>query len=109
VPRKARIILPNTPHHIVQRGHHRKAVFIEASDYQIYLDTMQEWKEALGVAVYAWCLMTNHVHIILNPGSDPTSIGLLMKRLAARQTRHVNKFENRTGSLWEGRYKASPI
>jgi REP-associated tyrosine transposase len=44
MPRKARIILPNTPHHIVQRGHHRKAVFIEASDYQIHLDTMQEWK-----------------------------------------------------------------
>jgi REP-associated tyrosine transposase len=44
MPRKARIILPNTPHHIVQRGHNRKAVFIEASDYQIYLDTMQEWK-----------------------------------------------------------------
>jgi putative transposase len=109
VPRKARIILPNTPHHIVQRGHNRNAVFIEALDYQLYLDTLKEWKEALSVAVYAWCLMTNHVHLILNPGSDPRSIGLLMKRLAARQTRHVNKFENRTGSLWEGRYKASPI
>jgi putative transposase len=109
VPRKARIILRNTPHHIVQRGHNRMAVFVEVFDYQLYLGTLQEWKEALGVAVYAWCLMTNHVHLILNPGSDPTSIGLLMKRLAARQTRHVNKCEKRTGSLWEGRYKASPI
>jgi len=109
VPRKARIILPDTPHHIVQRGHNRKAVFVSALDYQLYLETLKEWKEALGISVYSWCLMTNHVHLILNPGGNPKSIGMLMKRLAARQTRHVNKLENRTGSLWEGRYKSSPI
>lgn len=53
--------------------------------------------------------MTNHVHLILSPGDDAKTISQLMKRLAGRQTRYVNKQERRTGSLWEGRYKSSPI
>jgi putative transposase len=109
MPRKARVILPNTPHHIVQRGHNRNAVFIEPRDRDYYLATLKEWKQELDIEVYSWCLMTNHVHLILNPGANARSIGLLMKRLAARQTRYINKAEGRTGSLWEGRYKASPI
>ena len=107
--KQPRVILPNTPHHIVQRGHNRNPVFIERDDYQYYLKTLWEWKEALGVKVYGWCLMTNHVHLILDPGDKPSSISDLMKRLAARQTRYVNRLERRTGSLWEGRYKLSPI
>ena len=59
--------------------------------------------------LYAWCLMTNHVHLILSPGSDAGALGKLMKRLAGRQTRYVNKQECRTGTLWEGRFKSSPI
>lgn len=109
MPRTARVIVPELPHHIVQRGHNRNAVFVEERDYRYYLDTLSEWKTLLGVAVYAWCLMTNHIHLVLNPGLDGNSIGLLMKRLAARQTRYVNKYENRSGSLWDGRYKSSPI
>jgi len=105
----ARIIAPNMPHHIVQRGHNRRPIFVEDMDYLYYLDTLLEWKRELGIKVYAWCLMTNHVHLILNPGSDKDAIGQLMKRLAGRQTRYVNKHENRSGSLWEGRYKSSPI
>ncbi len=53
--------------------------------------------------------MTNHVHLLLDPGDDVKSIGLLMKRLAGRQTRYVNKQEHRTGLLWEGRYKMSIV
>jgi len=67
------------------------------------------WARQLQVKVYAWCLMTNHVHLLLDPGGDIKSIGLLMKRLAGRQTRFVNKQENRTGSLWDGRYKMSIV
>ncbi len=54
MPRKARLILPNTPHHIVQRGHNRNAVFVEEGDYQYYLDNLIEWKTALGLQVYAY-------------------------------------------------------
>lgn len=97
MPRRARVIVPDTPHHIVQRGHNRCAVFVEDQDYKYYLNNLRKFKEELEVKVYAWCLMTNHVHLILDPGSNAKSIGLLMKRLAARQTRNVNKYERRTG------------
>lgn len=97
MPRKARLVIPNMPHHIVQRGHNRNAVFVEDGDYLYYLNTLREWKAELGVKVYAWCLMTNHIHLILDPGNDTNSIALLMKRLAGRQTRYVNKHERRSG------------
>ena len=103
------MIIPNLPHHVVQRGHNRNAVFLEHRDYRYYLETLREWKTKLGIKVYAWCLMTNHVHLILNPGEDRGAIGQLMRRLAGRQTRYVNRKEGRSGTLWEGRYKASAI
>lgn len=78
MPRKARIIVPNSPHHIVQRGHNRQVVFASDEDYQFYLDNLQEWKETLGCQVYAFCLMVNHVHLVLNPGKNVTSLGKLM-------------------------------
>ena len=109
MPRKARIVVANTPHHIIQRGHDKKAVFVSDEDYTYYLDNLREWKQALGCKVYAYCLMSNHVHLIVDPGSDPGALGLLMKRVAGRQTRHVNTLEGRSGTLWEGRYKSSPI
>ena len=109
MPRKARVILQDTAHHIVQRGHNRNAVFIESTDYHYYLNTLQEWKQKLGIKIYSYCLMTNHVHLILDPCQNEHSIGKMMKRLAGRQTRYVNALERRTGSLWEGRYKSSPI
>ena len=109
MPRKARILVPNCPHHVVQRGHNRKAVFIADTDYEYYLENLKAFKEVFDIRVYAWCLMTNHVHLILEPGNDETTISLLMKRLAGRQSALVNKLEKRSGSLWEGRFKASPI
>jgi len=109
MPRKARVLVANYPHHIVQRGHNRNVVFVTGSDYQYYLENLKEWKTKLGIKLYAWCLMTNHIHIIVEPGDDVRTVSELMKRLAGRQTAYVNKQENRSGSLWEGRYKASPI
>ena len=109
MPRKARIVLANRPHHIVQRGHNRAAVFAEDRDYRYYLENLSEWKAHLGCRVYSYCLMTNHVHMVIDPGDDVSSLGLLMKRVSARQTRLVNRLERRSGSLWEGRYKSSPI
>ena len=109
MPRTARIVVPNIPHHIVQRGHNKQTVFVSDDDYKYYLENLFEWKEKLKCKVYAWCLMTNHIHLIVNPGEDSDNLGCLMKRLAGKQTRYVNRLERRTGSLWEGRYKSSPI
>ena len=67
MPRMGRVILPRYPHHIVQRGHNRQAVFAEVDDYRRYLNTLREFKNEYGVQVYAYCLMTNHVHLLLAP------------------------------------------
>lgn len=109
MPRTARLIVPGYPHHIIQRGHNRQVVFTSDEDYLYYLDNLREWKEKLGCQVYAYCLMPNHIHLIVDPGYDEKNIALLMKHVAGRQTRYFNKLEKRTGSLWEGRYKSSPI
>jgi len=109
MPRKARIMVPDTPHHIIQRGHNRQTVFAHDEDYQYYLENLFEWKKEFDCQLYAWCLMTNHVHLIIQPGGSTEGLSQLMKRLAGRQTRYVNRLEQRTGSLWEGRFKSSPI
>lgn len=95
--------------HIVQRGHDRKSVFATDKDYLFYLANLQERAVELGVKIFSYCLMTNHVHLILAPGEHPDGISGLIKTVAARQTRYVNKREGRTGTLWEGRFKASLI
>lgn len=103
-----RIVVPEYPHHVVQRGHDRNVVFAAESDFRHYLDTLAEFKEVYGVQVDACCLMTNHVHLLLAP-SDHKGLGQLMKRVAGRQTRHRNRLERRSGTLWESRCKASPV
>ena len=108
MPRTEGIVLLGYPHHIVQRGHNRQTIFAEPRDYRRYLETLREFKDEYDVKVYAYCLMTNHVHLLLAPES-PSGIGRLMKRLAGRQTRHHNSLEGRSGTLWEGRYKSSPV
>ncbi len=109
MPRQARLVVPHYPHHIIQRGHNRQVIFAQDADYRYYLSTLQEWKAHYQVKVYAYCLMTNHVHLLLEPGDDPDTLAQLMKRVAARQTRYVNRLENRSGTLWESRYKSSPV
>ena len=109
MPRFGRIVLPSFPHHVVQRGHKRQVVFAEEADYCYYLATPGEFKDLYDVRVHGFCLMTNHVHLILQPGEAVAGLGQLMKRLLGRQTRFVNRQEGRTGTLWESRYKSSPI
>ncbi|MBN1006601.1 transposase [Amphritea pacifica] len=108
MPRLGRLVLPGYPHHIVQRGHNKQVVFAEDRDYQYYLNTLAEFKDEFQVVVHAYCLMTNHVHLLLEP-ETASGLGELMKRLAGRQTRYFNKQEGRRGTLWEGRYKSSVV
>lgn len=74
-----------------------------------YLEDLWELKETCGVHVYAYCLMTNHVHLLLAPQATAASLGSLMKGLAGRATRYRNRLERRTGTLWESRYKSSLV
>lgn len=86
MPRKARVLVPNCPHHIVQRGHNRKAIFLADQDYQFYLENLSEWKTELCIKLHAWCLMTNHIHLVLEPGENAMDISALMKRINGRQS-----------------------
>jgi len=109
VGRSPRILVPGFPHHVVQRGHNRDAVFVETGDYEYYLENLIHWKTHFHVGVYAYCLMTNHVHLVLVPFANGDGISGLMRRLSARQGRRVNRLEDRIGSLWSGRFKSSVI
>ena len=109
MPRYPRLFITGYPLHIVKRGHDRQPVFASKSDYQYYIDNLREQKVLLNIRVFAYCLMTNHIHLVLQPDSEPESVSKLMKVLGARQTRRVNKIEKRSGTLWDGRFKASLI
>lgn len=109
MPRSARLVLPGYPHHVIQRGHNRSPLFVQDADYRFYVRTLRDGKLRFDCKVYAYCLMTNHVHLVVEPGEDPASLGLLMKRLAGRYTRYVNRVEARSGTVWDGRFKSSPI
>lgn len=109
MPRMGRVVLPNYPHHVVQRGHNRQVVFAGAEDFQRYLSDLHELKDVFRVKLYAYCLMTNHVHLLLAPGDSIAGLGQLMKALAARATRYRNRLEGRSGTLWESRYKSSVV
>jgi putative transposase len=100
--------VPLYPHHVVQRGHNRQVVFAEPGDYRRYLGALRALKSRFGIAVHAFCLMTNHVHLLVTPG-DSDALAKLMKGLAGRQTRRHNRLEGRTGTLWESRYHSSVV
>ena len=97
--RPLRLLVPDFPHHVVQRGHNRNAVFADARDYEYYLANLKEWKAKYAVEVHAWCLMSNHVHLVLTPRRRGAAISDLMRRLSARQCRYVNRLERRLGTL----------
>jgi putative transposase len=107
--RPPRLLLPGYPHHVVQRGHDRHAVFVEPDDYGYYLANLAQWSRAYDIAVQAWCLMTNHVHLVLVPRREGAGVSALMRRLAGRQGRHVNRLEGRLGTLWCGRFHCSVV
>lgn len=109
MPRKARVILPNQPHHLVHWGRDHQAMFLHDDFFQIYINCLKELRTRLGLKVYAYCLMQTHVHLLLAPGNDPTTLGQAMKSLATRITRYRNQLAGCSGSQWENRYQSSPV
>ena len=107
--RYPRLFVQHIPVHITQRGHDRQPVFVRPDDYGYYLSNIAEVKGDLGIQLLGYCLMTNHVHLIVVPDGEASNVSKLMRVLAGRQTRRINRLENRTGTLWEGRFKASLI
>ncbi|MCO6413575.1 MAG: transposase [Thiogranum sp.] len=108
MPRRARMYIPGIPYHVVQRGNNREACFLEPENYRVYLELWKKVSPRYGVAVHAYCLMTNHVHFLLTP-QHPASISDTMKVVGSRYARYINLRYRRTGSLWEGRHRASMV
>ena len=108
VARRQRIVIPGQALHIVQRGNNRQAVFFADEDYRLYLDTMMEAAEKYGCCIHAYVLMTNHVHFLLTP-DDEEGPARVMQALGRRYVRYVNRVYQRSGTLWEGRYKSAIV
>lgn len=105
MPRRARLVLPDVPVHIIQRGNNRQACFFADDDYRFYLKHLSEQCEYAGCALHAYCLMTNHVHLLVTP-ERTDSLGVMMKGLGQRYVQYINRSYQRSGTLWEGRFKS---
>ncbi len=106
--RKPRFALPGYPQHVVQRGHNRHACFFVESDYRKYLENLAAAAQKYHCRVHAYVLMTNHVHLLVTPVISG-AISRMMQSVGRRYVRHVNAAYRRTGTLWEGRYKAGLV
>ncbi len=104
--RQPRFILPGYPQHVIQRGNNRHVIFADEADYQCYLDTLAEACDRFDCRVHAYVLMTNHVHMLMTP-DRAAGIGKVMQSLGRRYVQYFNRRYRRTGTLWEGRYKAA--
>ena len=106
--RLPRLTLPGYPHHIIQRGNNRQAIFASAADYQTLLGLLLENAQKFKVAIHAYVLMPNHFHLLATP---ETADGLpqMMQAVGRRYVRWFNDAQGRTGTLWEGRYKSTVI
>jgi REP-associated tyrosine transposase len=106
--RLGRYFVPEQPLHVIQRGNDRRPVFFEDDDYAQYRDWLAAASRENGLAVHAYVLMTNHVHLLVTP-ETAASLPRTMQSLGRRYVRHINARRHRTGTLWEGRYRAAPI
>lgn len=106
--RLPRLTLPGYPHHVIQRGNNRQDIFAATEDYTLFLDLLAQHAAQFAVAVHAYVLMTNHVHLLLTP-STPQGLPKLMQAVGRSYVRQFNQQHGRTGTLWEGRYKSALI
>lgn len=108
MPRRPRIALAGFPLHIIQRGNNRSACFFSDDDRGAYLYWLRRYAERFDVQIHAWVLMTNHVHLLTTP-STPGAASRVMQALGRRYVRTINHLYRRTGTLWEGRFKACAV
>jgi len=108
MPRQPRLDLAGLPQHVVQRGNNRQPCFLREQDYRCYLQLLLESTKVESCLVHAYVLMTNHVHLIVTPNAKG-ALSRCMQALGRRYVTYFNKTYRRTGTLWEGRYKASLV
>src|SRR5687767_10748357 len=105
MPRRARLMLPGVPAHIVHRGNNKQACFHQAQDRSFYRFHLTRLLPEAQCQVHAYCLMTNHVHLLVT-AKELNGCSILMKGIAQLHTQYMNRMYGRSGSLWEGRFRS---
>jgi len=108
MPRPNRLDLPGVSLHVIQRGNNRQACFFEHRDYVRYLECLGDLLARASCQLHAYVLMTNHVHLLLTP-SEVGAVSRLMQNLGREYVGWVNASRERSGTLWEGRFKSCPV
>jgi len=106
--RKPRFTIPGVPQHIIQRGNNRDPCFFSVADYSRYLEILEEAAQKNDVAIHSYVLMTNHVHLLATPNHKHAN-SHMMQDIGRKYVRFINRSYQRSGTLWEGRFKASLI
>jgi putative transposase len=106
--RFARIIAPDTPHHVTQRGNARQPIFQKDADRLVYLDLLQRDCRLHQLSLVGYCLMPNHVHLVVIPGR-PDSLALVLRHTHGRYAAYFNARNAASGHLWQGRYYSCPL
>jgi putative transposase len=106
--RSPRIVVPGIPHHVTHRGNNRGEVFRSDDDRWVYLHCLQTQSEKFGLQTVAYCLMTNHVHLIGVPGS-PESLSKAVGRAHRQYANYFNETHERCGHLWQDRFYSTPL
>lgn len=106
--RLPRYVIPGQPQHIIQRGNNRQVIFGADADYEFFRDALVEAAEKQGLAVHAYVWMTNHIHLLATPEFNQ-SIGKVFQSVGRRYVQYFNFTYRRSGTLWEGRYRATVV
>ncbi len=105
MPRAARIVVPGYPHHVIQRGNKRRQTFFTDADYAFYLECLRMVIDAGELQMWAYCLMPNHVHLVMVPARSG-DIASAMRKVHIRYSRCLNEREGAPGHLWQGRFRS---
>jgi len=106
--RLPRLCLPGIPQHVIQRGNNRQIFFASDEDFAAYANWLHEYSKKFHIAIHAWVFMTNHVHLLMTPETND-GISKLMQSLGRRYVRYFNYTYQRSGTLWEGRFKSCVV
>jgi putative transposase len=106
--RLPRYVLPGHPQHVIQRGNNRNVIFASEEDYSFYRECLKKACSEHKVLVHAYVFMTNHVHLLMTPQTE-YGLAKVMQSVGRRYVQYFNYAYRRTGTLWEGRYKATLI
>ena len=108
MPRKPRIVVPNFPHHVTQRGNRKQDVFFTPTDRYFFLEKLLEYAERFSLEIICYCRMSDHTHLIVVP-ETAESMGQTFKRLHMHYSQYLNKKHQARGRNWQGRYFSSPM